>query len=103
MPIHQIDQTWVLETAATGYALGLDAAGRLVHCYWGKRLPRPLDYPAPARSLAKQSLGSGRAGVVENAVICRLAAKKIHQKWFRAALLIAELSNYLAPLSKTDG
>ncbi len=47
MPIHAIPNGWILETEATGYALGLDAAGMLVHTYWGARLPRPEDYPTP--------------------------------------------------------
>jgi alpha-galactosidase len=46
MPIHATDQGWVLETATTGYALGLNRAGLLVHRYWGVRLPAPVDYPA---------------------------------------------------------
>jgi alpha-galactosidase len=35
----------VLETQATGYALGLNKSGLLTHRYWGPRLPRPEDYP----------------------------------------------------------
>ncbi|HEX6289504.1 MAG TPA: alpha-galactosidase [Herpetosiphonaceae bacterium] len=46
MPIHTTDQGWVLETATTGYALGLNQAGLLTHRYWGARLPTPDDYPA---------------------------------------------------------
>jgi alpha-galactosidase len=46
MPIHAADQGWVLETQATGYALGLNQAGLLVHRYWGTRLKTPDDYPA---------------------------------------------------------
>ena len=48
MPIHQTDQNWILETDTMGYAIGLDGDGRLVHCYWGMRLPRLQDYPSPA-------------------------------------------------------
>jgi len=46
MPIHTTNQGWVLETATTGYALGLNQAGLLVHRYWGARLKAPDDYPA---------------------------------------------------------
>ncbi|MEN9938310.1 MAG: hypothetical protein RLZZ387_4889 [Chloroflexota bacterium] len=47
MPIHTTAEGWVLETRATGYALGLNPAGLLAHRYWGPRLPDPSDYPAP--------------------------------------------------------
>ncbi len=46
MPIHTTNQGWVLETATTAYALGLNQAGLLVHRYWGARLKAPDDYPA---------------------------------------------------------
>lgn len=46
MPIQATDQGWILETENTGYAFGLNAAGLLVHRYWGPRLPFPADYPA---------------------------------------------------------
>ncbi len=36
---------WILETAATGYAFGLNEAGLLTHRYWGSRLPYLADYP----------------------------------------------------------
>lgn len=45
MPIHTTSDGWVLETQATGYALGLNQAGLLVHRYWGPRLLDPDDYP----------------------------------------------------------
>lgn len=45
MPIYATDQGWVLETRATGYALGLNRAGLLAHRYWGPRLAGPADYP----------------------------------------------------------
>jgi alpha-galactosidase len=45
MPIHTTDRGWVLETHATGYALGLNRAGLLAHSYWGPRLPELSDYP----------------------------------------------------------
>jgi alpha-galactosidase len=48
MPIYATEQGWVLETRHTGYALGLNSAGRLVNRYWGVRLPYPDDYPAAA-------------------------------------------------------
>ncbi|NJN17555.1 MAG: alpha-galactosidase [Oscillochloris sp.] len=47
MPIFATPQGWVLETANTGYALGLNAAGLLAHCYWGPRLTTAADYPPP--------------------------------------------------------
>lgn len=47
MPIHTRDQYWILETAHTAYAFGLDASGALTHAYWGARLPYSEDYPAP--------------------------------------------------------
>jgi hypothetical protein len=31
MPIHATDPGWVLETWTTGYALGLNSAGLLIH------------------------------------------------------------------------
>jgi len=48
MPIYATEQGWMLETRNTGYALGLNRAGRLSHRYWGVRLPYPEDYPAAA-------------------------------------------------------
>lgn len=47
MTIYTTSTTWILETANTAYALGLNSAGRLVHCYWGARLRAPSDYPPP--------------------------------------------------------
>src|SRR5690349_211985 len=47
MPIATTESGWVLETLSTGYALGLNAAGLLVHRYWGARLPAADDYPPP--------------------------------------------------------
>ncbi len=41
---------WVLETRSTAYAFGLNASGRLVHRYWGARLPIAGDYPPPLDS-----------------------------------------------------
>lgn len=49
MPIHATEGGWVIETSSTGYALGLNPAGLLVHRYWGRRLPDPADYPAAAQ------------------------------------------------------
>ncbi|HNP71757.1 MAG TPA: alpha-galactosidase [Kouleothrix sp.] len=46
MPIHATEHGWVIETDATGYALGLNPAGLLAHRYWGARLNDPADYPA---------------------------------------------------------
>ncbi len=45
MPIHTLPNFWVIETQNSAYAFGLDSAGFLAHAYWGKRLPRPQDYP----------------------------------------------------------
>jgi alpha-galactosidase len=47
MPIHATPNFWILETAHTATAFGLDADGRLVNTYWGERLPAPSDYPTP--------------------------------------------------------
>lgn len=55
MPIHVTDQGWTLETQTTGYALGLNAAGLLVHRYWGPRLPEQDDYPPAAYHLEQVS------------------------------------------------
>lgn len=48
MTIRAIPQGWVLETRTTGYALGVNDAGRLSHRYWGVRLPYLEDYPLAA-------------------------------------------------------
>jgi alpha-galactosidase len=45
MPIYADAQGWILETRASGYAFGLNAAGLLTHRYWGGRLSRAADYP----------------------------------------------------------
>jgi alpha-galactosidase len=45
MPILTTERGWILETRDTAYALGLNAAGALVHRFWGPRLPRAEDYP----------------------------------------------------------
>ena len=42
-----VGQGWLLETERTAYALGVNAAGRLAHRYWGPRLPYHDDYPPP--------------------------------------------------------
>jgi alpha-galactosidase len=41
---------WILETAHTAYALGLNSKGFLLHRYWGTKLPRAEDYPATGES-----------------------------------------------------
>ena len=46
MPIQMDAQGWALELTHSAYVLGLDSAGRLVHRYWGPRLPRTEDYPS---------------------------------------------------------
>ncbi|MFP4321486.1 MAG: alpha-galactosidase [Anaerolineales bacterium] len=46
MPIQELDAAyWLLTTDNTAYTLGLNADGRLVHGYWGPRLPYADDYP----------------------------------------------------------
>ena len=47
MPITATADSWLIETANTAYAFGLDSAGYLVHRYWGVRLPNTNDYAAP--------------------------------------------------------
>jgi len=49
MPIYCQENYWILETSNTGYALGINAEGLLLHSYWGARLPRIDDYPPPPR------------------------------------------------------
>jgi alpha-galactosidase len=44
MPLHTQDKNWILLTKHTAYVIGLNAAGRLVHHYWGRQLPFPEDY-----------------------------------------------------------
>lgn len=50
MSVRATEHGWILETRATAYTLGFDGAGRLVHGYWGTRLPYLDDYPAPAKT-----------------------------------------------------
>ncbi len=45
MPIQTHANAWILETQQTAYVLGLHASGRLVHLYWGPKLPFVSDYP----------------------------------------------------------
>jgi alpha-galactosidase len=45
MPIRAIAQGWALETNTTGYALGINKAGRMANRYWGAHLPYADDYP----------------------------------------------------------
>lgn len=47
MPIYPFPDSWVIETNATGYAIGLNPMGLLTHRYWGVRLPQLADYPLP--------------------------------------------------------
>jgi alpha-galactosidase len=47
MPVHTLDNYWILETRSVGYAFGPNDTGLLTHCYWGRRLPQPADYPPP--------------------------------------------------------
>lgn len=47
MPIHADNFGWIIETAATAYALGINSSGALTHRYWGVRLPVVTDYPPP--------------------------------------------------------
>jgi alpha-galactosidase len=51
MPILAQDNYWILETDNTAYAFGLNSQKMLLHTYWGKKLPRAEDYPAPAESI----------------------------------------------------
>ncbi len=44
------ERMWILETKRSAYVLGLNGDGWLLHCYWGARLPRLEDYPAPAET-----------------------------------------------------
>jgi alpha-galactosidase len=46
MTIRTSERGWILETAHTGYALGVSPQGLLVNRYWGARLPYAEDYPA---------------------------------------------------------
>lgn len=48
--MNKTENYWVLETASSAYAWGLNQAGYLVHCYWGKKLPNFSSYPAPSES-----------------------------------------------------
>ncbi len=44
MSIQQRERTWIIETARTAYVVGVTAHGRVLHTYWGPKLPT---YPAP--------------------------------------------------------
>ena len=72
MPIHTTEQGWVLETAATGYALGLNQAGLLVHRYWGARLMTPGDYAVLADFVLKKH------GLDTRLIHIRLAGRVAH-------------------------
>ena len=50
MPIHCLNQSWILESKNMGYALGINSQGVFAHAYWGKRLPRVEDYPTPPQA-----------------------------------------------------
>jgi alpha-galactosidase len=50
MTIHADDRGWILETARSAYALGVNTSGCLVNRYWGARLPYAEDYPPPPDS-----------------------------------------------------
>lgn len=41
---------WILETQHCAYAFAMNAAGILENTYWGKRLEKRADYPAPLES-----------------------------------------------------
>ena len=57
---------WILETAHSAYALGLNAAGMLCNAYWGPRLPYVEDYPdAPAASEWASFNGPGQLAPLE--------------------------------------
>ncbi|MDZ4770589.1 MAG: alpha-galactosidase [Chloroflexota bacterium] len=59
MPVYQTAHGWVLETRTSGYALGINAAGRVAHRYWGARLPYAADYPPPIDSNGWASFNAG--------------------------------------------
>lgn len=50
MHVKSSDDLWVLESAESAYAFGVEPGGLLVHTYWGPRLPRFEDYPKPTRA-----------------------------------------------------
>ncbi len=47
MPVRSLKNSWILETAHTGYAFGINSENLLAHSYWGRRLPALSDYPSP--------------------------------------------------------
>jgi alpha-galactosidase len=50
MAISAAAKSWILESVHSAYSFGLNSQGLLAHCYWGQRLPRAEDYPAPLES-----------------------------------------------------
>ncbi len=60
MPVIAQNRRWTLETDRTAYALGVNEAGDLVHCYWGARLPHSDDYPPPPESKGWASFNAPR-------------------------------------------
>ena len=64
MPVLVRENYWVLETAHTAYAFGVTPRGLLVHTYWGARLTRAEDYPAPA-DIASGTSFSGDSHVMQ--------------------------------------
>ena len=58
MPIHDTDKSWVLETAHTAYAFGINDVGLLVHRYWGARLPYLTDYPPTPNPMGTSSFNN---------------------------------------------
>jgi alpha-galactosidase len=63
MAIISTKNAWILETTRTAYAFGLNSQGLLVHTYWGLKLPRAEDYPAPSESIGWSAF-SGAADVL---------------------------------------
>lgn len=45
MPVRVIEGGWLLEMQGSAYALGINGTGKVVHRYWGSRLPWLEDYP----------------------------------------------------------
>ncbi len=58
MAIQSTGNGWIFETRSTGYAIGFNKAGLLVHRYWGMRLPAPSDYPPAVDPLSWASFNN---------------------------------------------
>src|SRR5487761_974589 len=51
-------KTWVIDTANTTYAVGVNERGELQEQYWGAKLTRPEDLGAPHSSPERASFDS---------------------------------------------